>query len=104
MGEAYEDDGLVFCRENGTPLDPRGVSQAFQVRRKAADLPTLNLHGLRHSAATHLALTVGAHPETTRAQLGHSSVRTTAHFYTHSLDDASRTAADALASVFDDPR
>ena len=103
-GEAYEDGALVFCRENGTPLDPRSVSQWFHVRRKAAGLPTLNLHGLRDSAATHLALTVGAHPETTRAQLGHSSVRTTADIYTHALAAASRTAADALASAFDDPR
>jgi integrase len=72
--------GDVFCRENGTPLDPRGISQAFQVRRKAAGLPTLNLHGLRHTNATHLA------------------------HYTHSLDELSTAAAEALADVIDTPR
>ena len=81
-GDAYQDEGLVFCRENGTPLDPRGVSQAFQVRRKAAKLPRTTLHGLRHAAATTLALRVGAHPETARAILGHASTATTARYYT----------------------
>ena len=103
-GEAYADGGLVFCREDGTPLNPGAVSQAFQVRRKAAGLPPLNLHGLRHTAATHLALTVGAHRETVRAALGHSSVRTTEGYYTHALDDVSRAAADALAATYDAPR
>jgi integrase len=100
-GDAYRDEGLVFCREDGSPLDPRGVSQMFQVRRKAAGLPKLTLHGLRHSAATHLALTVGAHRETVRAALGHSSTRTTEAYYTHALDEASQLASDALAAVFD---
>lgn len=103
-GDAYQNDGLVFCHENGTPLDPRGVSQAFQVRRKAAGLPKLTLHGLRHSAATHLALTVGAHRETVRAALGHSSTRTTETYYTHELDAASRVASDGLAEAYDGPR
>lgn len=35
-----------------------------------AGLPESNLHGLRHAAASHLALTVGAHAEMLRAQLG----------------------------------
>jgi integrase len=103
-GDAYQDEGLVFARENGAPLDPRGVSQAFQVRRKAAKLPAGTLHGLRHAAATHLALTVGAHPETTRAVLGHASSATTAHYYTHAIDDLSRAAVESLAELVDGAR
>jgi integrase len=103
-GDAYQDDGLVFARENGAPLDPRGVSQAFQVRRKAAKLPQGTLHGLRHAAATHLALTVGAHPETTRSVLGHASTATTARYYTHAVDDLSGAAVAALAELVDGAR
>ena len=29
MGEAYEDEDLVFCREDGTPLHPDAFSDAF---------------------------------------------------------------------------
>jgi integrase len=100
-GDAYDDGGLVFCRENGTPLHPGTVSHMFQARREAAGLPQLNPHGLRHTAGTTLALKVRAHPETVRAQLGHASVRTTNELYVHSLEDESRDAADALAGMFD---
>ncbi len=94
----------MFCKENGAPLDPRGVSQAFQVRRKAAKLPQATLHGLRHAAATHLALTVGTRPETTRAVLGHASTATTAHYYTHAVDDLNRAAVDSHAALIDGAR
>ena len=66
--DAYQDGGLVFCKEDGSPLDPTGISRRFQVRRKAAKLPPSTLHGLRHAAATSLALSIGAHPETTRGR------------------------------------
>ncbi len=101
-GDAYVDDGLVFCHENGTPLNPGGVSQAFHVRRKAAGLPFATLHSLRHGVGTHLALTVGAHRETVRDLLGHASVSTTDHYYTHAIDEASRAAVETFAGLVDE--
>jgi integrase len=98
-GDAYQDGGLVFCRPDGSPLDPRSVSQAFQVRRKAAGLPASTLHGLRHAAATTLTLRFGAHPETTRAVLGHASTATTAAYYTHAVDGLSAAAVASLADL-----
>jgi len=59
---------------------------------------------LRHAAAKHLALNVGAHPETTRSVLGHASVATTAVYYTHAIDELSRDAMDSLAELVDGAR
>jgi integrase len=101
---AYQDDGLVFCRPDGPPLDPRGVSQAFQVRRKAAGLPAGSLHGHRHAAATSLALRVKADRETTRSILGHASSQTLDVYYLHAVDDIDAAAVASLADLVDGAR
>jgi len=51
-GEAYEDDDLVFARENGAPLRPDWVLDRFHDLTEAAGLPRVRLHDLRHLAAT----------------------------------------------------
>jgi integrase len=57
LGPAYEDAGLVFCREDGTPIRPRSFSRMFARHRDAAELPAIPLKNLRHTHAT-LALVV----------------------------------------------
>jgi integrase len=52
LAQAYEDDGLVFCREDGRPLDPDGVSQTFGRVVRRARLPAIRFHDLRHTFAT----------------------------------------------------
>jgi integrase len=42
---------LVFTREDGGPLHPQAFSEAFERHVAAAELPKLNLHGLRHTHA-----------------------------------------------------
>jgi integrase len=102
--EVEHDVKRALRRFNGSPLDPRSISQAFQVRRKAAGLPASTLHGLRHAAATMLALHVGAHPETTRAVLGHASTATTAQYYLHAVDDLTAATVASLADLVDGVR
>ena len=56
--ETYEDDDLVFGRENGAPLRPDWVLDRFHALTEQAGLPRVRLHDLRHLAAT-LMLTSG---------------------------------------------
>jgi hypothetical protein len=58
MGDAYADTDLVFCRENGTIVHPDAFSDAFWRHVKAAKLPRIRFHDLRHTHAT-LALAAG---------------------------------------------
>jgi integrase len=51
-GPAWVDTGLVFTREDGTPLRPTYVTRQFAKLTADAGLPSLTLHGLRHSYAT----------------------------------------------------
>jgi len=82
-GDAYQDGGFVFAHEDGRPLSPSSLSQMFQVRRKAAGLPPLHLHGLRHSAASAMALKLNVGRETLAKALGHASARTASAYYVH---------------------
>jgi hypothetical protein len=49
IGASYRALDLVFCRAGGDPLNPATVSRNFEALVKAAGLPKVRLHGLRHS-------------------------------------------------------
>jgi integrase len=70
-GSAYRDCGFVFCREDGPPVWPADFSAAFKRHVKAAGLPVIRLHDLRHTHAT-LALEAGVHPKVVSERLGHA--------------------------------
>ncbi|MGH8964666.1 MAG: tyrosine-type recombinase/integrase, partial [Actinomycetes bacterium] len=75
-GEAYQDHGLFFCREDGTPLSPDSVSKYFKRLAAAAGVPVIRLHEARHTAAT-LGLEAGLDIKIVSDQLGHSTTRIT---------------------------
>lgn len=106
-GEAYQDHGLMFCREDGTPLSPDSVSKYFKKLAAAAGVPVIRLHEARHTAAT-LALEAGVDRKIVSTQLGHSTVRITEDLYTHVRqavhDEAAETVLNLLPSKDDKER
>jgi integrase len=82
LGPAYRDQGLVFCQEDGTPLNPAAVNRCFTRALRRAGLPHLRLHNLRHTFATWM-LELGESPKTVQTLLGHSTVATTLDLYSH---------------------
>ena len=96
--EGAADSGLVFTRPDGRALVPWAVSKAFRDRSRAALLPPIPLHGLRHTYAT-LALSSGVNPRIVSGRLGHSTVALTLDVYSHVLPQADRQAAEAIAAL-----
>jgi integrase/predicted RNA-binding Zn-ribbon protein involved in translation (DUF1610 family) len=96
--EAWVNSNFVFTRENGERLHPWKVSKTFRDHFKAAALPAIPLHGLRHSYAT-LALSSGVNPRIVSARLGHSTVALTLDVYSHVLPQQDRDAAEAIADL-----
>jgi len=84
LGPGYEDGDLVFCREDGTPLHPDTFSERFERHVKAAGLPKIRVHDVRHSFAT-LALQAGVPAKVVSETLGHSGVSITLDTYSHVL-------------------
>lgn len=98
MADAYDDHDLVFCREDGTPLHPDAFSDAFWRHSKAAGLPRIRFHDLRHTHAT-LALAAGVHPKVVSERLGHPSITITLDTYSHAIPAMQETAASLVASL-----
>jgi integrase len=91
---------FVFCKEDGSPLNP-------DILRRDVLYPTLDrlgitrnpraagFHTFRHSAATIVNQQTG-NLKLVQKLLGHSNLSTTADVYTHTSADADRSAALAL--------
>ncbi|MFN2490127.1 MAG: tyrosine-type recombinase/integrase [Actinomycetota bacterium] len=95
---AYQESGLVFTREDGAPLHPQSLSDAFERRVKAAGLPRIRLHDLRHTYAT-IALTAGVHPKVVSERLGHSNIGITLDTYSHVIPELAEEAANSVAAL-----
>ena len=52
VGGRYRDSELVFTRPDGTAVHPERFSDWFRQRVRAAGLPMIRLHDVRHSYAT----------------------------------------------------
>ena len=102
MGDAYADSDLVFAQEDGQWIHPDSFSQMFWRHAKAAKLPRIRFHDLRHTHAT-LALAAGVHPEVVSERLGHASITITLDTYSHAIPAMQEPAASLVASlVFED--
>jgi integrase len=100
VGSLYEDHGLIFASEKGTPLSPENlVKRSFKPLLKRAGLPEIRFHDLRHTCAT-LLLGRGVHPKIVQELLGHATIAMTLDTYSHYLpsmgDQASGAMGDAL--------
>ena len=91
---------LVFPGDRGRPLLKDHFSRReWEPMRKAAGLPGLNFHRLRHTAAS-LLLIEGVHPKVVSEMLGHSSISLTLDTYSHLIPTMQAGAADAFDRVF----
>jgi integrase len=99
IGPAWEDGGLVFPDETGRPLSPfRVYPTHFLGLVKAAGVPCIRFHDLRHTCATNL-LGRGVNPKIVSEMLGHSSVAITLDIYSHVLPDMQQAASDEMGSA-----
>jgi integrase len=95
-GHHWADSGLVFTTELGGPVDPRNLLRVIEAAAKAAKIPGVGVHTLRHSAAVSW-LEAGVHIKAVADLLGHSSIAITGDVYGHTSDDTARAAVDGLA-------
>ena len=86
MGEKWQEYGLVFCNLHGGYFNPGHVWYLFKQLLKAADLPDVRFHDLRHSVATVL-LAAKMDLKAVSQLLGHSSVAITADVYQNVLPE-----------------
>ena len=99
LGVRQNEDGFVYAREDGQPLQPRSISQAWRGKLATLKLPRIRFHDLRHAHATHL-LGSGVHPKIASERLGHSKVGITLDLYSHVLPGMQEDAAARVDEAF----
>src|SRR5205807_9358530 len=84
----------------GSPLRPQWVLDQLRRRTSEAELPTIGLHDLRHTAAT-IEIASGVPLAIVSKTLRHSTLSTTINLYGHLLPYAALDAVAALAEALD---
>ncbi|MBC8611367.1 tyrosine-type recombinase/integrase [Massilimaliae timonensis] len=98
-GEEYHDYDLVFCLDNGDPIEPKLCEKWF-VRWQAQsglDLPNITFHGLRHTGTTILYRLSRGDVKTVQGFTGHASAKVLMDTYNHTLADSEKGLAKKLA-------
>lgn len=97
-GEGWTDSGYLFTYEDGRPLHPERVSDAFWAHAEAAGLRRIRFHDARHTCAT-LALQAGVPTEVVSRWLGHASVSITQDVYQHAIPSLMEEAGGLLTGI-----
>ncbi|MDP4121058.1 MAG: site-specific integrase [Bacillota bacterium] len=97
--EAYKDNNLVFCREDGHFVEPKTFQEFFKRTLKDANVADGNVHALRHTFATR-ALEAGIPVKVVSKILGHSSIQITLDTYSHVLPELQEEAMQIITDEF----
>jgi len=93
VGPLWNPAALLFPRPEGGWWNPPAISEAFKRAVKAADVPRIRLHDVRHTHAS-LLLAAGVNPKVVSERLGHSSVAFTLDCYAHVMPGMQADAAE----------
>jgi integrase len=97
-GEAWKDNDLVFCQDDGRPWNPDHVSKRFKKLAELAGVPVITLHeGGRHTGNS-LMQDAGVDQELRMREAGHAG-KSVNDRYTHPLEQAHLAAAEQTAAL-----
>jgi integrase len=99
-GSEWQENGLIFASQVGTPLSRHNLTRSWKRLLKRAGLPDTKFHNLRHTCAT-LLLKAGTHPKSVQALLGHSNIGITLDTYSHLMKGWDDGLGDAIDEALD---
>ena len=96
VGSLWQENGLVFATQIGTPLNRHNLARrSFKPLLEAAGLARIRFHDLRHTCATIL-LSQGVHAKFVQELLGHATIAITLDTYSHVLPGMGGGTAEAM--------
>lgn len=98
LGDLWHNSNLVFTRWNGLPINPGALNFMLDKFSKRHNLPHINPHLFRHTAAS-LLLSNGVDVLTVANMLGHADISTTLDIYAHEIEQARRKTADCISEI-----
>jgi integrase len=100
VGARYVQSGRVFTNPDGSQIHPQRFSDWFEQRARAAKVPVIRLHDVRHTHASR-GLEAGVPLLVMSRRLGHVSSAFTADVYGHVLPAQDKEAAEQIAALAD---
>jgi integrase len=97
-GEAWQDTGLVFTREDGSAWHPDAVKDAFERLAFAAHLPPVRLHDIRHAHISQL-LAAGIDVRIVSERVGHSGSKMTRDYAAVAAEVSRQAAAKVVGMI-----
>lgn len=88
-------DQHVVAKEDGSPLQPRTLTQEWRRLLGVHTLRRIKLHNTRHSHASHM-LASNIHPKIVQERLGHSTIATTMDIYSHLMPNMQQDAVERV--------
>lgn len=101
LGPDFNPHNLVCCRPDGSPITFGALQYHYKNLLKAAGLPDVRFHDLRHTNATIL-LRSSVPAKIVSSMLGHSSIGITMDTYSHVMTDMQSPAVLAVNQVLGD--
>jgi len=96
--EIWQEEGFVFPSTVGSAIDPSNMLRYFRASLKAANLPKIRFHDLRHTAAS-LMLNNGVDVLVASQRLGHAQPSITLNVYGHLMPSMQSEAAELLDTL-----
>jgi integrase len=97
-GPGYQDSGLVFRHEDGSPVHPQLFSQQFEREVRRSGLPRIRPHNVRHTHAT-IALRARVPVKVISERLGHEDPAFTMKPYAHVIPGMQAEPAELVAAL-----
>lgn len=107
QGKDWQDNNNIFIQWNGKQMNLASPYGTFKdiikkynatIKENSFKLPSIPLHGLRHTSAT-LLISENIDVRTVSARLGHAQTSTTMNIYAHSLKKLDEKASSALDNL-----
>jgi integrase len=100
LGSNYNGELDLICSNMvGNPIEPTKIYKYYKEISRAADLPEIRFHDLRHTFAT-LFLQSNGNIKTLQQILGHSSISVTMDTYSHVTDEMLDSAAKNIEMMY----
>jgi len=102
FGEDYHDYNLVFCLDNGDPVEPHRMQKWFQrwQQKSGLELPNILFRELRHSSSTYKLKESAGDIKSVIGDTGHSTPDTLLRVYAQTLDSNRRELTNKLEERF----
>lgn len=92
--------GLVFCYPDGRPIQEHTLTDRFHEVLKAAGLPQVTFHSLRHSSITYKLVLSQGDLKAVQGDSGHAQVEMITELYGHILENNRITNAKRMDEAF----